>query len=91
MLKWGSDLDQMSSKKNEGVRMCGLDLGECLLLIGTGRHFVGLYCHMPLPILPLIRVAITGAHAFSTRRQTHLYALAPTQWLDPLHVISSSS
>lgn len=50
-------------------------LGECLALIGTGRHFVGLYCHMPLPILLLIRAAITGTHthtlARTLTRQTH--------------------
>ncbi len=47
--------------------------GECSTLIGTGRHFVGLYCHMPLPILPLIRAAITGTHtsARTLTRQTH--------------------
>lgn len=42
--------------------------GECLALIGTGRHFVGLYCHMPLPILLLIRAAITGTNTYI---QTH--------------------
>lgn len=46
------------------VRVCAASLvfGEYSALIGTGRHFVGLYCHMPLPILLLIRAAITGTH-----------------------------
>lgn len=41
---------------------------ECSALIGTGRHFVGLYCHMPLPILLLIRAAITGTNTYIETR-----------------------
>lgn len=79
-LRSSSDLGQMSSKMDcvcaypcARVRVCvccwpGF-FGECSALIWTGRHFVGLYCHMPLPILPLIRAAITGSHI-----HTHTHA-----------------
>lgn len=64
-----SDLGQMSTEM-ERVRahryVCVISqvFGECSALIGTGRHFVGLYCRMPLPILLLIRVRPTH---FGTR------------------------
>ncbi len=48
--------------------------GECSALIETGRHFVGLYCHMPLTILLLISAAITGAHTYThTHTCKHSY------------------
>lgn len=73
------------------VRMCvcvcviGQVFEECSALIGTGRHFVGLYCHMPLPILLLIRTAITGTHTLLQSRPTHFGTCSK---LRPLHVIS---
>lgn len=59
--------------------------GDRSPLIRTGRHFVGLYCHMPLSIPPLIRAAITGGvHTHPLTRQT----LALAQSLGLLHAIS---
>lgn len=59
--------------------------GECLHLIGNGRHFVGLYCHMPLPILLLIRAAITGTPTWTRAltRQTlaHAQSSGLCMWL----------
>lgn len=65
--------------------------GECSALIGTGRHFVGLYCHMPLPILLLIRAAITGTNTYTQHTQpceADPHTLAHAQKLGPLHAIS---
>lgn len=73
-----SDLGQMSSKMERAcIFMCvcvspaGL-FGERSALIGTGRQFVELYCHMPLPIQLLIRAAITGRNKYAQlARRTH--------------------
>lgn len=41
-------------------------LEDCLPLNETGRRFAGLYCRVPLPIVPLIRAA-TARHAKHSR------------------------
>lgn len=77
--------------------MCvvGQAFRECSALIGTGRHFVGLYCHMPRPILPLIRAAITATHspadAHAQSYEADPNTLALSQKLGLLHAISIPS
>lgn len=52
---------------------------DCSPLRETGRHFAGLYCHMPLPILILIRAATAGARmlSHSLTRQSLAHAERP--------------
>lgn len=95
LLRSSSDLGQMSTKM-ECVCVCVALLymcacvvsqvfGDCLPLTGTGRHFAGLYCHMPLPILPLIRAATAGTQTFTCclTRQSLAHTQSPSlcMWL----------
>lgn len=58
LLTSDSDLGQMSTKTERAcarIRVRHHHFEEYWALMGTGRRFVGLYCHMPLPIPALIR------------------------------------
>lgn len=73
LLRSTSDRGQMSTKM-ECVCEYVCVFGECSALIVTGRHFVGLYCHVPLPIELLIRVAITGTRMCTCTQNTQIEA-----------------